>query len=633
MKYEEVILDLVDRIKRNEVVFFLGAGASCDPPANLPVSMSIVRELTARIALPSLSESKDEVANRIAKGVRFEVFIQSLSAVLGPKVIDALDILDTGRPNFNHDFIATLAVHRLTPFVLTTNFDSLLEKALAKRACDFDSLYLDGHYRRFPGESGRFSVLKLHGSLRNQMGVSAHSSIVVSAKQVGRPVPRAKGRALREILRRYDVVFLGYSGLDDFDFLPIFLTTKSDKAIFWIQHEPLGNIECLQSADLRAGKAATLLNNPERVVATRRNGALVRCLTHEFVSMLSKHLFGKKIPKPRLAGRVQDFRYLDDWGVRTGLPKHKLYINGLMFQKLEDHQEAARFFAKVPSDSPFSESALYHKAVSLRHSNQIAQARDLLKDLAAPDSASRSTRLKVLVQLGLLETEQKNLNLARRHLSQALRMKPDDGPTVLAARANLGMYYLIEAERVRLSGETSSRVRRTVQKALHHLNLARKLVGRDGDPRTFANISGNLGLAYVFLRQFCRAERNLFEALRLFRSLYVASEEASCLDNISFYYKERAVFCKENSGQYRINLIQALKFSRRAHSLKQRVSTPRRIAIAKHSVGEVYHLLGKNQEALQWLVSAMTIFRAEGLEHYCDDVARTIGRVENALSK
>src|SRR5947209_5095569 len=162
---EDVLLDLANRVKRNEVVFFLGAGASCDPPAGLPTSMSLVRELAALVALPSLVGSKEEVVDRITEGVRFEVFIQTLVTVFGSHVIEALSILDTGEPNFNHEFIARLAAHKLCPFVLTTNFDSLIEKALAKGACDFESWYLSSHYRRSLAAADSFKVLKIHGSL------------------------------------------------------------------------------------------------------------------------------------------------------------------------------------------------------------------------------------------------------------------------------------------------------------------------------------------------------------------------------------------------------------------------------------------------------------------------------------
>lgn len=109
------------------------------------------------------------------------------------------------------------------------------------------------------------------------------------------------------------------------------------------------------------------------------------------------------------------------------------------------------------------------------------------------------------------------------------------------------------------------------------------------------------------------------------------AEEASCLDNIGVYYKERANATIDDLTLRRKYLKLALKFNQQAYRIKKRFSTPRRIALTEHNIGEAYHLLGRNHDALRWLKSSLSIFQKEGLNPYCKDVERIIKKVEAGL--
>jgi tetratricopeptide (TPR) repeat protein len=628
---KDVISHLAGKLSRGEVVFFLGAGASRDSPSNLPTSIALVRELASLVALPSRSKTKDEVVERVTSGVRFEVFLQVLAEIFGDQIIKALEILENGRSNFNHEFVARLAKHRLCPLVLTTNFDSLIEQALIREAVSFDLWYKASQYRSSLAFSGDFKVLKLHGSLCDQDGSRVYSSIIASSKQVGRPIPRTRGNVLRGVLKKYEIVFIGYSGLDDFDLLPFILATESDKSVYWVKHEEIARPILDISADLRK-KDVSSLGNPERVVASRRDGVLVRGRTVQFIAALSQRMFGQSVGKIGKSLKAHDFRYLVDWAGRLAVSKYKIYINGLILQKLEDYEESIWFFEQVPRGSRFWEDSMYHRAVSHRHANHIGQARDLLRELSSGRKWSKATRVKALVQLGLLENEQTNVSLARRLLGQALRMEPRNLSIATAAHNNLGMGFLLEAERRQFSEELPNRIMSSLRMAVNHLDLTRKIVRRDGDPSVSANVNGNLGLVYTLLGEFDKAEQSLLEALRLFRSLYAFSEEASCLGNIGHFYKEKALSLAVDSTQRKESLRLALDFSREAYTLKRRVSTPpRRIALSMHELGEIYSLLGRKRVALRWLKAALKIFHREGLLRYCRDVEDTMRRIETEL--
>ena len=114
------------------------------------------------------------------------------------------------------------------------------------------------------------------------------------------------------------------------------------------------------------------------------------------------------------------------------------------------------------------------------------------------------------------------------------------------------------------------------------------------------------------LGKFKLAKKKHFTALSLYRSLYQYSEEASCIDNIGVLYMKQA------------NFKLALEYFFVAHTMKKKYSTNRRLAITKHNIGEVYYLLGKNKEALQWLCEAQKMFKNEKLFLYLEPVEKMI---------
>ena len=620
------VLRIAEKIRRREVIFFLGAGASCDAPAGLPTSFSLLDASFARIALPSAGRSKEQMAARIVKQIRFEVFMQTLVTAVGQEAVGALRILNAGRPNVTHNFVALLAEHNLAPFVLTTNFDSLLEQALVARHCgDFELWHLNSHWRRSPTVGSRFKVLKLHGSLRDKTGQPAGGSILIATSQVGRSMPHAKAKILRDVLRGYHLVFVGYSGLDDFDLLPLLLTTPSDREIFWISHG--SGSEVSTASSLRKHPHGTI-GNPERIVSSREEGVVVRCNTRRFLSLLSEELFGDGFGRAPRSNQGYDFGYLDAWEARTELQRHKPFINGVLSQRMDDHTAAIDFFHRVPTDAPEWKDAAYYAAVSLRHQGSIDAARTQLTQLVNTRAAPlKEVRAKALIQLGLLENEQANLPLGRGYLRKAMRILPEDAAILVAGNNNLGMSSLFEAERLHQAGESHTEVVKSARQAFGYLSVARTHVGSYGNPLMAANICGNLGLSCVFLCRFKRATVYFAEALRLFRSLHLASEEASCLGNLGYYYKAHAMHLGCGNSNYNALPEEALKCNKQAHAIKQRVSTPRRVAFSRHEIGDVYRLLGRKGQALHWLKSARAILEGEGLEGYCADITKVIDQL------
>jgi len=270
---EAIYSNLVDKIKNNELVFFIGAGASFDAPAKLPISSTLFKEFASRVLSNESKEERIELISKIKKGIRFEVFLRLFTNIIGESSVEMLKILESGKPNFNHLFMAQLAYNNLSPMVITTNFDSLLEKALYYYGVnDFDFLYNNNDFKNFQKKGNAFKVIKLHGSLKNKVGKKSYDSVFISINQVGKVVPKAKQETLKYILKNYHIVFMGYSGMDDFDLLPIFLTTKSNKSIYWINHKIKSPLSFILADEIRRHSEQYIDSNYGKILSSRKGG-------------------------------------------------------------------------------------------------------------------------------------------------------------------------------------------------------------------------------------------------------------------------------------------------------------------------------------------------------------------------
>lgn len=623
-----VLDDLVNRIRQRRVVFFLGAGASWEWPANLPTSLELLQELIKPVFLPLTNETGNESTQQILNSIRLEIFMQIMTDELGSKAIEALQILENGQPNQNHLFVAALAEAGHCPLVITTNFDSLIEKALVKTSVSkFEVWYSNGQYRRSLTASSTFKILKLHGSLRDRAGRKVHSSIEISTRDLGRSIPRNKAKTINNILRNYDIVFLGYSGLDDFDLYPLILTTESDRILFWINHQEHQRMTHVRAEDLVFHPTQKVTNH-ERIVSSRPGSILINGRTQEFVSALCRRLFGFDRFSKEEDRTSYDFGYLKSWGIEVDLDHRRPFLNALFQQHLEEDNSAIFFFEKALSEQPAHEEASLGKSISLRRVGDHSLARENLKRLVNKRGTSRPTRMRALVQLGQLESEQTNLDEAHRYLSSVLRMKPVPPGIRIDVHNILGLNLLFKAESLRMTNAPPKQIETIAKQLFLHLNTARILVGKNGDPRKMANIRGNLGLALSIRGMFKRADKHFLEALRLFRSLQLASEEAACLSNIGYHYKEWSIrksriSKKESDGL----LVVALDFSMQAHALKELVTTPRRIALGMHNIGEIHYMLGNHGLASEWLESALGIFQSKGLDYYAEEIIRLLNEI------
>jgi len=208
-------------------------------------------------------EAGDSKALIRADGTLALPFESCMDVVLdNAKNRDLLSLFLLGQPAPGHHVLADLMQREIVLDVYTTNFDCLIETALATRG-----LYSGVHYELAYDDS-RFgnarrntrSVVKLHGTAREPSTVRATLPGVASAGQSAHLLS-AIDWLLREG-RHERVLVIGYSCSDVFDIVPaIESITAGSKQVILIEHTP-GSTDLSSRATEQIGERSK--NNPFR---------------------------------------------------------------------------------------------------------------------------------------------------------------------------------------------------------------------------------------------------------------------------------------------------------------------------------------------------------------------------------
>ena len=186
---------LLNAAARGEVVFFVGAGASFNPPSNLPSYKQLATMLADEADEPRPRD--DEQLDRFIGMLpgNFNVHKRTKDIMRGNNI----------HCNSTHEAIVRLASSVKTSRIVTTNYDLLLEQAAQKQNCDLGRSY---YGPAVPIGSDFSGLLYLHGSVD-----SPDREIVLDDRDFARAY-LSEGWATRFLLKlfeTYTVVFIGYS--------------------------------------------------------------------------------------------------------------------------------------------------------------------------------------------------------------------------------------------------------------------------------------------------------------------------------------------------------------------------------------------------------------------------------------
>ena len=226
-----------------KLTFLVGAGCSVDRPSCLPDGHSMMKAI---INYSCANLEKARIVELMTSGkLRFEQLVEVFRDRLDKdlKIINLYG--ESKHPNIQHFFLADMI--KRGHFVMTTNFDFLIEYALLESNVskdeiipvitkeDFDE-YNDPN-KLF--EQRKKAVYKVHGSLENLITQEdTRKSLVATIRAFGSnkagisvfQVEPFKKDLFENISKNRSLVTLGYSGSDDFDIVPTLKVLKDLKA-------------------------------------------------------------------------------------------------------------------------------------------------------------------------------------------------------------------------------------------------------------------------------------------------------------------------------------------------------------------------------------------------------------------
>jgi tetratricopeptide (TPR) repeat protein len=222
----------------------MGAGISVEPPAGLMSARQIIKAILKFGAASEALSQLEEIPN-----LRYEFIVQLFRDTFD-KDLKFLNYFEQSKdPNVIHFFLTQMI--RAGHYVLTTNFDTLIERAVG---IDQDALKIvitQDDFEKFGNpqknvENGLFAVYKIHGSLNNiKTRVDTRESIITTLDAL---VKNKEGKIFSletfkrdfftKVCQNRTLVVMGYAGGDDFDIIPTLSQMKGLKRIIWIAHSP-----------------------------------------------------------------------------------------------------------------------------------------------------------------------------------------------------------------------------------------------------------------------------------------------------------------------------------------------------------------------------------------------------------
>ena len=316
-----------------DIAFFCGAGISRD--SSLPTAFELKYEILTNLKINDANAQKIMHSN-----VPFESFMETLAQNL--QIEDLLSIFTNAEPNNNHLILAGSVLKNISSLIVTTNFDTCIEKAFHSIGLyspgDFKVLSQENEFKEFDKFSGqaRVTLVKIHGS------VDIPNSIRTTLASVSQ---KENSDARRKIIEHTFlsgphrvVVVLGYSCSDLFDIVPSIENIRSsEKEVLFVQHSDRGEFRIEDISISSENNPFRLFKGYRLIVDTK---IFMKKLNEHFsieskLSELEKNSFWKERIKKVLKAYFNlnfDTQFL---------------MSGQLMELVSDHRTAVSYYQKA----------------------------------------------------------------------------------------------------------------------------------------------------------------------------------------------------------------------------------------------------------------------------------------------
>jgi len=249
--YNALVTSLAKNLKERQLLPFLGAGISHDPPSCLPLAtgpdglIQPLQNLFLRVidqSLEYLNADKQSIcrARNVVQEAPLERLLDVLQETYGDKIFHYLEILNSNLVNPNHQIIAEFSRAGYLPLCITLNFDLLIEHAISSMNGGSYTTECPLSNCRFPEDENNpnTKVIKPHGSFVPK-GVSENPFSLLSAtlSKMGFYPTRPNREAITSAIESCPNLLVAGYGAGDWDIVPIIIGAgRLLRKVIWIQH-------------------------------------------------------------------------------------------------------------------------------------------------------------------------------------------------------------------------------------------------------------------------------------------------------------------------------------------------------------------------------------------------------------
>ncbi|MBN1801317.1 MAG: tetratricopeptide repeat protein [Candidatus Lokiarchaeota archaeon] len=665
--------NLKNILENENLTFLVGAGSSLDPPSCLATAKSMMKAILLHACPKEELQKLYHLVNK--RKIRFEQLIDIIRDHMDNelKIIEYYDQSTT--PNKQHYFYAQMLLKG--NFIMTTNFDSLIERALINLGVDKSKIkcvitkkdFLKHSNPAKLYEKGTKTLYKIHGSTQNLInGQNTKDSLIATIHAFGTDkeglntfqVEPFKKPLFVNISKNRSLIIMGYSGSDDFDILPALYDLKDIENIVWINHttersDNFSLIEVSLEKMLQTDKLWRILSNIRKKSNVKhlfRLDANTSDLINYFFDNQPKHPVQEKVKVPF------------EW-----IAKNIVKPNEALKQKI-----ATELYLQL---------GIYEEA-------KICAEKMLKIAVNMKDNSWKSTAINVLGEIYKLKGDYKN---ALEQFKIAFELNKKIGNfTCLATNLNNMASIFFDKGIYDKSLQYYQQALTYDQffpnledKAIHMTNIGQlmfkkgdyesaesyfkksfQIVNRIGDLKGKANSLNCMGILYFEQGNYSKANEYFKQALRISDNLGDIKVKCSVLNNLSALayqrghiekaleilaqvekharnindLKELAVALNNSSHYYfnRCNYKLALKTLNDALNINKKIDNKEGIANQLSNIGRIYFAKNSFKKAFKYFKQAQEMYeqlgnlKLQAIEHNnIGEVLRVKGDLINAL--
>ncbi|KIA86484.1 tetratricopeptide repeat protein [Flavobacterium sp. AED] len=571
---EKTISTVCENLKLKETAIFCGAGISFN--SGLPLVNDLLKYILKLIEVNNIDADK-----LLQSNLPFEAFIQTLTEEAS--VDDILEIFSKGEPNTNHDLIAELLNLGYVKTVLTTNFDTLIERSLIKigltEGTNYQVFSTEKEFENIEWQSDIIKIIKIHGCISNTKEMAITLELVAR-----RTINQHKSNLISSFFSSTinpNLLIFGYSCSDLFDISPIIESVADNKSqITFLEHHSSDTEIKSEDISLKDFK------NPFQDYIGKR----IYFHTDEFTKQIWKSTFSKpyELKRFEISWKENIDKWLQEAAVYSSGMKNQ--ISARLFYDIGEYSLSIKLWeqglsiAQKENNLVFFYAQLGNIGMALNAIGKFTDAKKCLEESvkACREIVNIQGEISQLQALGNIYRNLREFDNAIESLNKAVSLaEKNESDSLCSSLGNLAtVYNQIE----------------DYDNAIKILQKGLVIALVTGSKQSEGSMLTSLGIAFFQKGNIDKAVNFVMESIKVTRQIGDRRGECMSLHNLSN-------FCLQIK-----DYENCFKHSKNGLEIAKEIGIRPSEAAAYYNIGTCYFFKGEQESAIFHLKKAIEIY-------------------------